>query len=110
MSTTDALLAQGGLPANFLDGGGGANESNARLSVLTIAKDPDVRAIFVNVFGGLTRCDWVSEGIVNALKQDERLSSGEIPIVVRLLGNKSDIGRDHVRVGSTEAMGIALIK
>lgn len=97
MATSDAVVSKGGRPANFLDGGGGANQTNAELSILTLANDPDVKSIFVNIFGGLTRCDWVGEGIVNAFKKHERLRNGEIPTTVRLLGNKSDIGRQHIK-------------
>jgi succinyl-CoA synthetase beta subunit len=77
-------------PANFLDGGGGANRRNARAGILTLAGDPDVRAIFVNIFGGITRTDLVAEGLIDAMKENERLKSGEVPVVARMRGTNQD--------------------
>uniref|UniRef100_V5EYK4 Succinyl-CoA synthetase beta subunit n=2 Tax=Kalmanozyma brasiliensis (strain GHG001) TaxID=1365824 RepID=V5EYK4_KALBG len=86
MATMDGLNVAGGRPANFLDGGGGANRVNAKLAVETLNRDPAVKAIFVNTFGGITRTDIVSQGIIDAVKDDKI----EKPIVVRLKGTGSE--------------------
>lgn len=86
MATMDGLNVARGRPANFLDGGGGANRVNAKLAVETLNRDPAVKAIFVNTFGGITRTDIVSQGIIDAVK-DDRI---EKPIVVRLKGTGSE--------------------
>ncbi|PWY98506.1 succinyl-CoA synthetase-like protein [Testicularia cyperi] len=88
MATMDGLNTAGGRPANFLDGGGGANRTNAKLAVETLNRDPDVKAIFVNTFGGITRTDIVSQGIIDAVKHDNITK----PIVVRLKGTGSEEG------------------
>ncbi|KAI5478812.1 succinyl-CoA synthetase-like protein [Pseudohyphozyma bogoriensis] len=82
MATMDAVTAAGGVPANFLDGGGGATAANAKIAINLLAKDPDVRVIFVNIFGGITQTDKVASGIIDAVKTTPRLSSQEVPVVV----------------------------
>ncbi|SPO22106.1 related to succinyl-coa ligase [gdp-forming] beta-chain, mitochondrial precursor [Ustilago trichophora] len=86
MATMDGLNKAGGRPANFLDGGGGANRVNAKLAVETLNRDPAVKAIFVNTFGGITRTDIVSQGIIDAVKDDKITK----PIVVRMKGTGSE--------------------
>ncbi|TKY87312.1 hypothetical protein EX895_003989 [Sporisorium graminicola] len=86
MATMDGLNVAGGRPANFLDGGGGANRTNAKLAVETLNRDPAVKAIFVNTFGGITRTDIVSQGIIDAVKDDKITK----PIVVRMKGTGSE--------------------
>ncbi|SNX82945.1 related to succinyl-coa ligase [gdp-forming] beta-chain, mitochondrial precursor [Melanopsichium pennsylvanicum] len=86
MATMDGLNVAGGRPANFLDGGGGANRVNAKLAIETLNRDPAVKAIFVNTFGGITRTDIVSQGIIDAVKDDKITK----PIVVRMKGTGSD--------------------
>ncbi|GAC92676.1 succinyl-CoA synthetase beta subunit [Pseudozyma hubeiensis SY62] len=86
MATMDGLNVAGGRPANFLDGGGGANRVNAKLAVETLNRDPAVKAIFVNTFGGITRTDIVSQGIIDAVKNDKITK----PIVVRMKGTGSE--------------------
>ncbi|CDS82349.1 related to succinyl-coa ligase [gdp-forming] beta-chain, mitochondrial precursor, partial [Sporisorium scitamineum] len=86
MATMDGLNVAGGRPANFLDGGGGANRINAKLAVETLNRDPAVKAIFVNTFGGITRTDIVSQGIVDAV-EDDKITK---PIVVRMKGTGSE--------------------
>ncbi len=90
MATMDGLNKAGGRPANFLDGGGGANRLNAKLAVETLNRDPAVKAIFVNTFGGITRTDIVSQGIIDAVKDDKITK----PIVVRLKGTGSEEGAE----------------
>ncbi|SJX62007.1 related to succinyl-coa ligase [gdp-forming] beta-chain, mitochondrial precursor [Sporisorium reilianum f. sp. reilianum] len=86
MATMDGLNVAGGRPANFLDGGGGANRTNAKLAVETLNRDAAVKAIFVNTFGGITRTDIVSQGIIDAVRDDKITK----PIVVRLKGTGSE--------------------
>lgn len=93
MGTMDALASAGGHPANFLDGGGGANRANARLGIETLGRDPDVKAVLVNTFGGLTQTDVVALGIVDAVKE----GGVQVPIVVRILGTGSDKAKETLR-------------
>ena len=77
-------------PANFLDIGGGASADVMANGLGIILSDPDVRSVFVNVFGGITACDAVADGIVQALRL---LGKVDKPIVVRLDGNNAELGR-----------------
>ncbi|KAJ1028455.1 hypothetical protein NDA16_001621 [Ustilago loliicola] len=86
MATMDGLNVAGGRSANFLDGGGGANRTNAKLAVETLNRDEAVKAIFVNTFGGITRTDIVAQGIIDAVK-DDQISK---PIVVRMKGTGAE--------------------
>ncbi len=86
MATMDIIKLHGGEPANFLDVGGGATESQVTEAFTILNDDPKVEAILVNIFGGIMRCDVIAQGIVNAAtKLDMR-----VPVVVRLQGNKVD--------------------
>jgi succinyl-CoA synthetase beta subunit len=89
MSTLDVVKAAGGEPANFLDVGGGAGADVLSGGLEVITSNPDVKSVFVNIFGGITRCDLVAEGIIDALG---RLNM-EVPIVVRLDGTNAEQGR-----------------
>ena len=89
MSTLDVLKAAGGEPANFLDVGGGAGADVLSNALEVIMRDEGVRSILVNIFGGITRCDLVAEGIIDALG---RLDV-KVPIVVRLDGTNAEQGR-----------------
>ncbi|KAL4399565.1 succinate--CoA ligase beta chain [Malassezia pachydermatis] len=84
MATLDVLSLNGGKPANFLDVGGGANTEAVKQAFEILLASKDVRAIFVNIFGGIMRCDVIAEGIVEATKQLDM----KIPLVVRLQGTK----------------------
>jgi succinyl-CoA synthetase beta subunit len=79
----------GGTPANFLDAGGGSNAEVIATALEVILSDPAVRSVFINIFGGITRCDEVARGIVQALGQIE----AKVPIVVRLDGTNAEGGR-----------------
>ena len=92
MNTVDALTDHGGHPANFLDTGGKATSATVKASFKIITTDPRVRAIFVNIFGGLTRCDMIAEGIIMAFR-DLGL---KVPVVVRLRGTNEKIGQNMV--------------
>jgi succinyl-CoA synthetase beta subunit len=89
MSTMDIIQHHGGQPANFLDVGGSANQEQVTTAFSMILKSPKVKAIFVNIFGGIMRCDVIAEGIVAATKQ----LGLEVPLVVRLAGTNVERGR-----------------
>jgi succinyl-CoA synthetase beta subunit len=89
MATMDIIQYAGGQPANFLDVGGGANEEQVRRGFEIILGDPNVRAVLINIFGGIMRCDIVASGVVAAAK-----SLGiKVPVVVRLEGTNVDLGQ-----------------
>ena len=89
MATMDAVKLHGGEPANFLDVGGGASASQVAKAFTLVTADPEVRAIFINIFGGITRGDVVAEGITTAMRE----VGVQVPIVVRLAGTNSEEGR-----------------
>ena len=89
MATMDIIKLHGGEPANFLDVGGGATPEQISEGFRIILSDSEVKAIFVNIFGGIMRCDFVAEGIISAVKNVNLT----IPLIVRLSGTNADIGR-----------------
>ncbi|MDQ3991933.1 MAG: ADP-forming succinate--CoA ligase subunit beta [Actinomycetota bacterium] len=89
MSTLDVVAQAGGGAANFLDVGGGADAALMATSLEVILSDPAVRSVLINIFGGITRCDLVAEGILEALKRVD----AAVPIVVRLDGTNAEAGR-----------------
>jgi succinyl-CoA synthetase beta subunit len=89
MATLDMIQQCGGSPANFLDAGGGADKEKVKEAFKLILRDPKVRAILVNIFGGIVRCDLIAEGVVAAAAE----LGIEVPLVVRLQGNKAPEGR-----------------
>jgi succinyl-CoA synthetase beta subunit len=89
MATLDMLRAAGGSPANFLDVGGGTNQERVAAAFKLILQDPQVKAILVNIFGGIVRCDLVAEGVVAAAKE----LGVKVPLVVRLQGTNAAEGR-----------------
>ncbi len=89
MSTVDVVVVAGGKPANFCDLGGGGSAEGVVDALEVITRDPQVRSIFFNIFGGITRCDEVARGILEAL---DRLGI-ETPLVVRLDGTNATEGR-----------------
>ena len=86
MATMDIIKLSGGEPANFLDVGGTANAQRVEQAFRIILKDPNVKAILVNIFGGIVRCDRVAQGIVDAYKN---MGSINVPIIVRLQGTNA---------------------
>ena len=84
-------------PANFLDIGGGASAEVMANGLEIILSDPAVKSVFVNVFGGITACDAVANGIVQAFALLERATAGTKPLVVRLDGNNAELGRRDPR-------------
>ncbi len=93
MATMDLIQYAGGSPANFLDVGGGANEEQVRRGFEIILSDPHVRAVLVNIFGGIMRCDIVANGVVAAA----RSLSVKVPVVVRLEGTNVELGQQILR-------------
>ena len=90
MATMDTIKLAGGSPANFLDVGGGADEARVTKAFQILLKDKRVRAILVNIFGGIVRCDMIAAGILGALKKVKL----KIPLVVRLEGTNVEKGRE----------------
>ena len=90
MATMDLVQLHGGTPANFLDVGGGATAERVAEAFKLILSDSKVRAILVNIFGGIVRCDLIAEGIIQALQQVDV----QLPVVVRLEGTNVDKGRE----------------
>ena len=86
MATMDIIKLAGGMPANFLDVGGGANVDTVRNGFKIILSDPNVKAILINIFGGIVRCDRVAKGIIEAAKSIEL----NIPMVIRLAGTNAE--------------------
>jgi succinyl-CoA synthetase beta subunit len=93
MATMDVISLNGGKPANFLDVGGGANKERVTEAFKLILRDPDVKAIFVNIFGGIVRCDMIAEGIIAAVKEVDV----KVPVVVRLEGTNVDKGKELLK-------------
>ena len=89
MATMDIIKLSGGEPANFLDVGGGANAKTVEAGFRIILKDPNVKAILINIFGGIVRCDRVANGVVEAYKKIGNIS---VPIIVRLQGTNAEEG------------------
>ena len=88
MGTMDTIKFFGGNPANFLDVGGTATQERVAQAFKIILKDPDVKVVLVNIFGGIVRCDLIAEGVVAAIKEVDVT----IPVVVRLEGNNAKLG------------------
>ena len=104
MGTMDIIKSYGGDPANFLDVGGAANQENVEKAFRLITKDPNVKCILINIFGGIVRCDMVAAGVISAFKN----LNLQIPVVVRLEGTNSE--EAHLLVnesGLTESLLMA---
>jgi len=100
MATMDLIKLHGGRPANFLDVGGGATSERVTAAFELILSNAQVRAILVNIFGGIVRCDLIADGIINAVKH---IGVG-VPVVVRLEGTNAPVARERLA-----ASGLALI-
>jgi succinyl-CoA synthetase beta subunit len=93
MATMDIIKLHGGQPANFLDVGGGATTERVTNAFKLITSSPDVKAIFVNIFGGIVRCDLIAEGIIEATKQ----VGLKVPVVARLQGTNMEKGQELLK-------------
>ncbi|MBO3116212.1 ADP-forming succinate--CoA ligase subunit beta [Winogradskyella sp. DF17] len=93
MATMDLIKQAGGEPANFLDVGGTADAARVEAAFKIILKDPNVKAILINIFGGIVRCDRVAQGVIDAYKNMGNIT---VPIIVRLQGTNADIAKDLI--------------
>ncbi|MBI4563533.1 MAG: ADP-forming succinate--CoA ligase subunit beta [Planctomycetes bacterium] len=103
MSTMDLIQLAGGRPANFLDVGGGANKDQVSKAFKLLVANPSVRAVLINIFGGILRCDVLAQGIVDAVKEVHV----KVPIVVRLEGTNVGAGRDILRASGLKIIAAA---
>ncbi|MDP9330925.1 MAG: ADP-forming succinate--CoA ligase subunit beta [Actinomycetota bacterium] len=101
MATMDAIVHHGGRPANFLDVGGGASPEKIANAFRIVLKDPNVKAILVNIFAGINRCDWIAQGVVQATR-DQKI---DVPVIVRLAGTNVEEGRKIL-----DESGLALVQ
>jgi malate-CoA ligase subunit beta len=93
MATMDMIQLAGGEPANFLDIGGGASPERVAEAIRIVRNDDNVKAILINIFAGINRCDWVAQGVVQAMQQTEL----DVPLVVRLAGTHVEQGRQILK-------------
>lgn len=107
MATMDIIKLSGGDPANFLDVGGGANPETVEAGFRIIMKDPNVKAILINIFGGIVRCDRVAAGVVEAYKQ---IGDINIPIIVRLQGTNAEEGAKIIEESGLKVSSAILLK
>ena len=89
MATMDIIKLYGGMPANFLDVGGGANKEQVTAAFKILMSDVKVKAVLINIFGGIMRCDIIAEGVIAAVKE----VGIKVPLVVRLQGTNVELGR-----------------
>ena len=109
MATMDAIKLHGGEPANFLDIGGGASAESVVAALKIVLMDADVKAVFINIFAGITRCDAVAQGLVDFLRE----TGSAVPVVARLTGTNEVEGRrimEAAHIGITETMSEAAQK
>jgi succinyl-CoA synthetase beta subunit len=100
MATMDLIKLHGGQPANFLDVGGGATAARVTAAFELILSNPNVKAILVNIFGGIVRCDLIADGVINAVQN----VGVKVPVVVRLEGTNAELARSQL-----ERSGLAII-
>jgi succinyl-CoA synthetase beta subunit len=93
MATMDIIKLAGGSPANFLDVGGGANAEQIRNAFRILLADRDVKAVLINIFGGILRCDVLAEGVITAVKE----LNVKVPVVVRMKGNNEEKGKEMLK-------------
>ncbi|MEW6437329.1 MAG: malate--CoA ligase subunit beta [Pseudomonadota bacterium] len=111
MATMDMIKHAGGSPANFLDVGGGASPERVATAFRLVLSDENVKSVLVNIFAGINRCDWVAEGVVQAVKETEI----KVPLIVRLAGTNVEAGRKIIKesgipIISAETLGEAAAK
>lgn len=101
MATMDIIKLSGGDPANFLDVGGAANAETVEAGFRIILKDPSVKAILINIFGGIVRCDRVAEGVIEAYKAIGNIS---VPVIVRLQGTNAELAKELIDKSGLEVL------
>ena len=107
MATMDIIKISGGEPANFLDVGGGANAETVEAGFRIILQDPNVKAILINIFGGIVRCDRVANGVVEAYK---KIGNIEVPIIVRLQGTNAEAGAKIIKESGLKVASAIVLK
>ena len=107
MATMDIIKLSGGEPANFLDVGGGANAETVEAGFRIILKDPNVKAILINIFGGIVRCDRVANGVVEAYK---KIGDIAVPIIVRLQGTNAEEGAKIIEESGLKVSSAIVLK
>ena len=107
MATMDIIKLSGGEPANFLDVGGTADAKRVEQAFRIILKDPAVKAILINIFGGIVRCDRVAQGVVDAYKN---MGNINVPIIVRLQGTNADIAKTIIDESGLEVHSAILLQ
>jgi succinyl-CoA synthetase beta subunit len=106
MATLDMITVCGGRPANFLDAGGGADKEKVKEAFKLILRDDKVRAILVNIFGGIVRCDLIAEGVVAAAAE----LGVKVPLVVRLQGTNAEQGRGILNQSGLEITPVETLR
>lgn len=107
MATMDVIKLSGGEPANFLDVGGSANAETVEAGFRIILRDPNVKAILINIFGGIVRCDRVANGVVEAYK---KIGNIKVPIIVRLQGTNAEEGARIIEESGLKVFPAILLK
>ena len=107
MATMDIIKQAGGNPANFLDVGGTANAARVEQAFRIILKDPEVKALLVNIFGGIVRCDRVAQGIVDAYKN---IGDINIPLIVRLQGTNAEEAKKLIDESGLQVESVILLQ
>lgn len=111
MATMDIIKLAGGEPSNFLDVGGGANVETVRNGFRIILGDPSVKAILINIFGGIVRCDRVANGIIEAVKDPEIAAKvAQVPIIVRLQGTNAEEAKVIIDNSGLNVISAVLLK
>lgn len=106
MATMDMIKLSGGEPANFLDVGGTANAARVEAAFRIIMQDPNVKAILINIFGGIVRCDRVAAGVIEAYK---KIGNIDIPIIVRLQGTNAEIAKEMIENSGLKVQSAILL-
>jgi succinyl-CoA synthetase beta subunit len=111
MATMDIIKLSGGEPANFLDVGGGANVETVKNGFRIILDDPNVKAILINIFGGIVRCDRVANGVIEAVKDPEIAEKvADVPIIVRLQGTNAEEAKEIIDNSGLNVISAVLLK
>ena len=111
MATMDIIKLSGGEPANFLDVGGGANVETVKNGFRIILDDPNVKAILINIFGGIVRCDRVANGVIGAVKDPEIAKKvNNVPIIVRLQGTNAAKAKEIIDNSDLNVISAVLLK
>jgi succinyl-CoA synthetase beta subunit len=107
MATMDIIKLAGGEPANFLDVGGTANAQTVKAGFNIILSDPNVKAILINIFGGIVRCDRVAQGVIDAYKE---IGNIPVPIIVRLQGTNAKEAKELIDNSGLKVFSAILLK